>query len=263
MSEDPARQIRKALLAITRHWDDTLEPVRRAPGSHVQTSKNAPLPISAHVLDMRAHTRARMSYWCIVVIRDRDLHTERLSGFDVPAMADLLHRHSEWLGEQDGLIDRFGQIQQPVSELEKCAKDLRGIAAPHRREWMSLGICPLTVEAVVVVDGEDTLEQVGCTGTIRAYPEADPYCDACGVVAVVSWWEKMQFPEMDILARLVTAPELVAFVHKQFGQRIQEPTIRKWVERGWITIAAHDDKGRILYDKAAVAYAVTRRKAVA
>jgi hypothetical protein len=171
-----------------------------------------------------------------------------LSGFDVFAMADLLERHSEWLGEHEAADDM-------ASELEASAHDIAGIAAPRHREWMSLGICPLIIEA----EGEP----VGCTGTIRAYPEADPYCDSCGTVAVVSWWERMQFPEMDELARLVTAPELVAFVHKQFGQRIQEPTIRKWVQRGWITVAAHDDKGRILYDKAAVAYAVTRRKVVA
>jgi hypothetical protein len=248
MSDDPARQIRKALLTITRHWDDTLEPVRRAPGSHVQTSKNPPLPISAHVLDVRTQCRSRMASTCLMVITERDLHTEHLSGFDVVAMADLLIRHSGWLGEHEAAAI-------VVWELEESARDLRGITAPHHRDWMSLGICPLVIEA----EGEP----VGCTGTIRAYPEADPYCDSCGTVAVVSWWERMQFPELDELARLVTAPELVAFVHQQFGQRIQEPTIRKWVERGWISVAAHDDKGRILYDKAAVAYAVTRRKVVA
>jgi len=256
MNDNPARQIRKALLKITEHYDDTLDPARRAPGSHVKTSKDAPLPISADILDKRMQCRTRLAKWCWVVIRDRDLHTENLSVWDVPGMCDLLQRHSDWLSEtEDGPLALW--------ELEASARDLRGIAVPHRRDWMSLGICPLTVEVVVEVDGKDTLEVVGCAGTIRAYPEADPYCDSCGVTAVVSWWEKMQFPEMDYMARLVTAPELVEFVHQQFGQRIQEPTIRKWVERGWISVAAHDDKGRILYDKAAVAYAVTRRKVVA
>ena len=249
MSDDPARQIRKALTTITDHYDATLEPVRRAPGSHVKTSRTTPpLPISADILDKRLQCRTRLTKWSWVVVRDRDLHTENLSIWDVPAMCDLLIRHADWLSEtEDGPI--------AVWELEASARDLRGIAAPPRRDWMSLGICPLIIEA----EGEP----MGCTGTIRAYPEADPYCDSCGTVAVVSWWERMQFPEMDELARLATAPELVAFVHKQFGQRIQEPTIRKWVERGWISVAAHDDKGRILYDKAAVAYAVTRRKVVA
>jgi len=248
MTFELAGQIRKALLKITEHYDDTIQPARRAPGSHVKTSKEAPLPISADILDKRMQCRARLAKWCWVTIRDRDLHTENLSVWDVPGMCDLLQRHADWLSEtEDGPLAQW--------ELEASARDLRGIAVPHRKDWMSLGICPLIIDA----EGEP----VGCTGTIRAYPEADPYCDSCGTVAVVSWWEKMQFPEMDYMARLVTAPELVEFVHQQFGQRIQEPTIRKWVERGWITVASHDDKGRILYDKAAVAYAVTRRKVVA
>jgi len=60
------------------------------------------------------------------------------------------------------------------------------------------------------------------------------------------------------LSRLVTAPELVVFVHQQFGRRIQEATIRKWVSRGLIATAGQDNKGRTLYDKGAVAYAVAR-----
>ena len=248
MTDDPAVDIRRALGSILKHWDDTLEPVRRAPGSHVQTSGDAPLPISADVLDKRAMCCSRMAGWCLVVIEDRDLHTEHLSGLDVFGMADLLTRHAAWLGEHEAAAD-------VVAELEASARDIEGIAAPLRREWMSLGMCPL------VVEGEGEPEP--CMGTIRAYPDADPYCDGCGTEAVVSWWEKMQFPELDELSRLATARELVAFIHQQFGQRVQEPTIRKWVERGWIAVAGSDCKGRTLYDKAAVAYAVTRRKAVA
>ena len=248
MSDDPAARIRKALGSIVKHWDATLEPVRRAPGSHVKTSREPPLPISADVLDKRAMCCSRMAGWCLVVIEDRDLHTEHLSGLDVFAMADLLKRHCDFLGEHQAVAD-------VVAELEASARDIAGLSAPRRREWMSLGTCPLVGE----VEGEPT----PCLGTIRAYPDADPYCDGCGIVAVVSWWERMQFPEMDELSRLATARELVAFIHKQFGQRVQEPTIRKWVERGWITVAGCDDKGRTLYDKGAVAYAVTRRKVVA
>ena len=251
MSDDPARQIRKALLKIIDHYDDTIEPARRAPGSHVKTSKEAPLPISVDILDKRLQCRTRLAKWCWVTIRDRDLHTENLSVWDVPGMCDLLQRHADWLSEtEDGPI--------VVWELEASARDLRDLAAPPRRDWMSLGICPLIIEAVVEVDGKDTLEPVGCTGTIRAYPEADPYCDSCGTVAVVSWWEKMQFPELDDLARLATSAQLVEFVHRQFGRRVVEVTIRQWVHKGIIQTVGKDDKGRTLYDKAAVAYALTR-----
>jgi len=255
VSDDPAAQIRKALADIERHYDDTLDPARRASGSHVLTSiVDAPLPISADILDKRAHCRARMTYWCIVVIRDRDLHTERLSGFDVPAMADLLRRHSDWLGEQDGLIDRLGRVQHPASELEQCASDLRGIAAPYRRDWHPLGTCPLEV------DSEDG--PVICGGQVRAYPDKDPFCDTCGTVAVTSWWEKVMFDDPE-LTRLLTAAELVLFVHNQFGKVVTEVCIRQWIKRGIITRAGSDDKGRTLFDKGAVAYAIERRKILA
>jgi len=249
MSDTPdnANLIRRALHDIERHYDDTLEPVRRAPGSHVKVSKEPPLPISAHVLDVRAMCCSRLASWSLLVIEERDLHTERLSGLDVPAMCDLLHRHADWLGEHEAADD-------VVTELESSARDLAGITTPHRKEWMSLGTCPLVIEK----DGEPT----GCTGTIRAYPECDPYCDGCGTEAVVTWWERMQFPDAE-LSRLLTAHELVLFVHKQFGRVIAEVTIRQWVRQNVITKAGTDDKGRSLYDKASVAYALERRRVLA
>ena len=242
-----AEQIRKALKDITGHWAACLQPVRRGAGSRVQTSGAPPLPISANVLDARAMCLSRMAGWCRVVMDDRDLHTEGVSGLDVHAMADLLTRHADWLGNHEAAED-------VVTELEASAKDLRGIAVPHRREWMSLGTCPLEVEA----EGLST----PCLGTIRAYEHRNPYCDNCGVAAEVSWWERLQFPDAE-LSRLVTAPDLVRFVHAEFGRRVQEATIRQWLGRGLIASAGHDDKGRTLYDKASVAYAITRRKVVA
>lgn len=244
---DCYKQILRALADIGKHYDDTLEPVRRAPGSHVKASKEPPLPISAHVLDVRAMTCSRLAGWSLMVIDERDLHTEHLSGTDVRAMCDLLRRHADWLSEHEAAAD-------VVAELEGSARDLTGIAAPHRKDWMSLGICPLFVER----DGEP----VGCTGTIRAYPDCDPYCDGCGTKAVVTWWERMQFPDAE-LSRLLTAPELVLFVHKQFGRVIVEATIRQWVRQNVIAKAGTDDKGRSLYDKASVAYALERRRVLA
>ena len=245
---DHAGQIRKALTTITTHWDDTLEPVRRAPGSHVKASKEPPLPISAHVLDVRAMCCSRLASWSLLVIEERDLHTERLSGLDVMAMADLLTRHADWLGSHEA-----GPLA--VEELGTSAQELTNIAAPAGKDWMSLGTCPLVTE----VEGEPT----GCTGTIRAYPEVDPYCDGCGTEAVVAWWERMQFPELGELSRLVTAPELVAFIHKQFGRRVQPVTIRQWLNKGIIESPSKDEQGRNLYDKGEVAKALTPRTGVA
>ena len=231
---DLTSRILKALGSILMCWEDTLEPVRRAPGGHATVAAFAPLPVSAHILDVRAQTRARMAGACRMVIDERDLHTEHLSGFDVIAMADLIDRHAEWLAQHQAAA-------VVVSELEASASELRAISAPHRKEWQSLGTCPLTIE----VEGE----HVGCTGTIRAYPDADPYCDGCRVEAVVAWWEREQFPEMGVMHRLVTAPELITFIHQQIGRRVAAVTIRQWLNKGIIESPSKDSAGRNLYDK--------------
>jgi len=256
MSEDPAAKIRRALGSILMCWEDSLEPVRRSAGSHVKTSREPPLPISAHILDVRAQTRARMAGACHMVIQERDLHTEHLSALNVIAMADLLDRHADWLA-----TCRCPEVV--AAELEKSARDLRAITTPYRKDWQSLGTCPLTVEVVVEVEGKDVLEVQGCTGTIRAYGgDTDPYCDGCGVQAVTTWWEQRMFTDPE-LRRLLTAAELVTFIHAQFGRPVTQVAIRQWIRRGIITKADTNDKGQTLYDKGAVAYALQRRKVVA
>jgi hypothetical protein len=235
-----ATRIRKALLAIAKHYDKSLTPVRRAPGSHASTAAFASLPISANVLDNRARCRARLAYWCHATIRGRDLHTEHLSRLDVRAMCDLLQRHSDWLSETQGATIAMW-------ELEASAGDLRSIVASHRRDWMPLGPCPL------VLDSEE--EPAPCTGTIRAYPDCDPYCDVCGTIAVVQWWEA----EMVGDTQPVTAPALVLAIHRELGMVVKEAAIRQWVTRGLIQTKGQDSAGRSLYDRADVVYALARR----
>lgn len=247
MSDDPYPRILKALKTIIENYDATLEPVRRAPGSRVDTSHEAPLPISADVLDKRAMCRSRMAGWCLVVIEDRDLHTEHLSGLDVFGMADLLKRHADWLGGHEAAAE-------VVDELEASARDLRGIAVPYRKDWQSLGACPLEVDST---DGP-----VLCGGQVRAYPDKDPKCQSCDVEAVTTWWEQRMFTDPE-LRKLLTADELVMFIHKQFGRPVTKVAIRQWVARKIIAKADTDDKGRTLYDKGAVAYALERRKILA
>jgi hypothetical protein len=171
-----AKRLRKALLAIIKEYDKSLEPVRRMQGSHASAAAFASLPISTAILDARAQCRERLAFWCDIVIRARDLHTEHLSSLDVTAMCDLLQRHSDWLSETQG-------APLAMWELEASAADLRSITASHRRGWMPLGICPLFRET-------EEGEVEPCTGTIRAYPTCDPYCDVCGKIAVVTWWEQ-------------------------------------------------------------------------
>jgi len=247
MSCDPYRRILKALKTILDHYDATLEPVRRAPGSRVDTSHEAPLPISADVLDKRAQCRMRLASNCLMVITERDLHTEGLSGHDVPAMCDLLRRHADWLSTHES-------ADVVVWDLEASAKDLRGIAAPYRKDWQNLGACPLEV------DSENGL--VVCGGQVRAYPDKDPKCQSCGEEAVTTWWEERMFADPE-LRKLLTADELVTFIHKQFGRPVTKVAIRQWVARGIITKADTNDKGQTLYDRGAVAYSLERRKILA
>ena len=65
------------------------------------------------------------------------------------------------------------------------------------------------------------------------------------------------------LRKLLTADELVMFIHKQFGRPVTKVAIRQWVARGIITKADTNDKGQTLYDRGAVAYSLERRKILA
>lgn len=241
-----AGRIHLALAKISEHYDKSIEPVRRAPESHIKTSRHPdpPLPISALVMDTRATCRRRLATWCRFVITARDLHTEHLSAYDVRAMVDLLTRHADWLSEHE-----YGE--DALDQLDDSGRALANIAAPPRRDWMPLGPCPLAFD-------DEEGEPLPCTGTIRAYPTCDPYCDVCRTKAVVQWWERKMFGDT-ALTNLVTAPALVMAIHHEYGRVVKEATIRQWVVRGLIETKGRDQAGRSLYDWVDVAYALARR----
>jgi hypothetical protein len=256
---DVAGRIHLVLIAIADYYDSALVPVQRAPGSHVLTTAVAPLPISALVLDARARCRARLGGLCRLVIEGRDLHTEHLSRFDVPAMVEMLIRHIDWLGNHE-----LGPTA--LQELEKSAHDLTAIAVPERRDWMPLGTCPLAIEHddefVEDAGGElirVEVEPTPCAGTIRAYPASDPYCDACGVEAVVAWWERQMFGDPDLF-NIIPIPALLLAIHRELGLVVKEATIRSWKHRGLITAVRKDEDGHNLYDRVEVIYALTSRR---
>jgi hypothetical protein len=243
--------IHLVLIEIEDHYDASLEPVRRAPGSHVQTTPVAPIPISALVIDARATCRATLADWVKFVIRGRDLHTEHLTSFDVPGMVEMLTRHVDWLGGHD-------RGSKALEELTVSARALTKIAVPEGRDWMPLGPCPIVFEIQASEDGEAFTVTVPCLGTIRAYPGCDPYCDVCLTEGVVEWWERQMFGDT-ALSNLVTAPVLVLAIHREFGQVVKEATIRKWVSRGLIESKGTDESRSSLYDWTDVAYALARR----
>jgi len=240
--EAPATQIREDLAAILEHYDQTLEPVKGTSGSHIKVSKEPPLPISANVLDARAMCRSRLGGWVQIVLEEQRLNTTFYAG-DLPALVGFLDTHADWLAT-------FEAGRDAAYEIGLSAQELKALAMPRVKAWMKIGTCPLKVER----DGE----QVICGGTVQAYPDKDPKCQKCGDQGDINWWERIMFPEMGIMHRLVPTSELVVFLHKQIGRRIAEVTIRAWLNKGLIESAGKDDKGRTLYDKREVIKAFDR-----
>ena len=187
--------------------------------------------------------------WSRVVMEDRPVEVELPNGSDVPGMCAFLIRHAQWFAGHEAAEDA-------AEEVRRLAGKVSGAVNPQRKDWISLGACPLDVDSEV--------GPVKCGGQVRVRPSrdggaAEGRCRKCGVVAVVEWWERVIMPEA---SRLITAAEVPEFIRQQFGKKIAAPTVRKWIERHVITAAGTDEKGRTLYDKGAVAYAIARREAV-
>jgi hypothetical protein len=146
----PAGRIHTALADIRDAWDDTLEPARRAAGSHVLMSMvNPPLPVSADVLDKRAKAHERLAWWSLQVIRGRKLHL--LVAIDVKALTVFLQIHAAWLAD----------FPKALSDLEGSAAELGVIAAQSQPRSQEVGSCPGTT------DGRP------CFGTVTATVRRD------------------------------------------------------------------------------------------
>lgn len=167
-----AGRIRRALYEISDAWDDTLEPARRAAGSHVLTSMvNPPLPISADVLDKRAKAHERLAWWALQVIHGRHLH--RLVAIDVHALCAFLLIHVDWLAD----------YPRALADLEGSAADLGAIAADNAPRHQTVGHCPGTnngrpcvgiVVATIRRDDNKLPSEMACDATPRhAWPASE------------------------------------------------------------------------------------------
>ena len=174
-------------------------------------------------------------------MRDRELTARLPLGNDTLGLIVLLERHALWLSSHEAGADA-------AVEIAEWAREVKRTATPERREWMPLGVCPLEVER------DSTL---ACGGQVRAYPERDPHCTDCGTEAVATWWERVMFPDCET-TRLITSDEIVLVVHREFGKPVKAATIRQWIRRGLIESSGTDDRGRTLYDRGAVVYAVAK-----
>ena len=207
---------------------------------------------TTRLLSLRREVAEVLNGWCRVVIEDRPV-TKALpsDGMDAIVLAVFLERHASWMAEHEAALDC-------ADEVEHLARQVEGVASPKVKQWVGLGSCPLKIEQEV--DGR--LVMVVCGGQVRAWPkpgdrdgEVMARCRRCGIEAVTSWWEARMFdnPELKVL---LTAEEVVGFVHRAYGKVIKAATVRQWDKRGTIEPAGHDDKGRRLYARDALVWAL-------
>lgn len=238
------RALLTALGTIRDHWDALLIPT--SGGGQGIGKASDPVTATDRRVSLRHEVTLCLNGWARIIVEDRDL-THRLPlGTDTLGLIELLERWARWFSGHEA-------AQDAADELTTWANEVRATAAPTRREWVALGPCPLEVEA----GGDRTV----CAGSVRAYPNADPTCQRCGTTAVASWWERVMFPDSEA-SDLVTAAELVLVLHKAFGGTPVKPSaIRQWIKRGVIESSGTDDKGRTLFSREAVIWAVSRRHA--
>jgi len=202
------------------------------PGS---ASKEAPPPVSLHVLDVRAMCCSRLAGWARVVLEERQLTHSSLQAGDALGLARFLMVHAGWLGEHEA-------GQDAADEIDTSARELRALALPDPPTGVVIGRCPVL----------DIAEEVTiCEGTVRAKPGEPIRCERCGSTGTLDWWHSLMFGDTE-LAPLVTARDLVGIIANQTGHVIDPATIRKWVERGKVERSGSDEKGRPLYDHVSV-----------
>lgn len=204
------------------------------------------------VVSLRRFATDVLNGWSRVVQEDRPVTTALPDGSHVPGMAKFLTIHAQWLSGHDSAED-------VVEELQKVANKVTAITNPTRKEWISLGSCPIECE----FDPAAGLEV--CGGQVRAWPRAEDRegecmarCQRCGTEAVASWWERQMFTDPE-LRQWLTDAELVPFLHSTFGVVVKEATIRQWVRREVLKPSGTDDRGRRLFNREAVVYAMDRK----
>lgn len=247
--------IRKSLTAIRDHYDATLNGPRRA-GNNVGSSghKEPPAPISLHILDARRDTHSDLAHYARIIlmaVSDIEGHAigTPVDGHDPIALTRFIDTWAERLTNADP-VEAAGCDR----DMAKHARELRALALPDRRDWMALGSCPLQVPTD---DGDMTC----CGGQVRAKldDQQEATCQGCGTVGSVDWWEDRMFDDPE-LRRTLTAPEVVLFVHRTFGKVITEAAVRQWVKRGVIESSGTDDKGRTVFARDALLYALDKRQ---
>lgn len=237
-----AGNVRASLTSICANYDEVIEPARRSPRSHVKSSKEPPLPIGADILDTRIETFADLHYWCSFVL-------DNMRGADDKALATQVNLTVEGMtGFVARWVDRIA-VEFP-DDAEVLAADMKGHAdalygiafPPPGKEWLDIGSCPRDTAR----DGE----RVTCDTPLRAYPGKETIvCTGCGHDDTLHWWRERVIGHRPAL---VTPAELTDILLVDCRLSVEPGTIRQWFQRGKVERKGQDDKGRWLYDWAAV-----------
>lgn len=256
-----ARDITTATTNLARDWPHMIRTGEtQAPGmasrSGVLLDDHDPRDADQNritkTLSLRRFAQDQLNAWCRVIIEDRGTTGGVPTGTDVPGMAGFIARHADWISGHETANDCR-------DELTTLARRCHLVAYPKRRDSISIGRCPL------VIPGEqDVLET--CGGDVRSRPtrleqgvedgQAWAACSRCGEVAVAAWWEDRMFDDPE-LRRWLTDADVVPFMHRTYGQVIDQATVRQWVKRKVLFPAERKtEEGKRLFDRDAVILAI-------
>ena len=241
------RQIEEAVITacqtIRRHWDATLDTAApsgsvavRSPGRGALADDQAETDADMSALDRRVSLRRevteQLNAWCRLVVEERDLRVAIPDGLDAKAMCVFLERHARWMSGHEAGPDC-------ADEMHEWARKVQRLAVPRRREWLSIGTCPVRIAC----DGE----AIACGTQVRIYPDhpGDIRCAGCGTTDTLDGWVlKMVGSEGPF-----TAVQLLPHLHRRMGIVVKPSAIRVWVKRGVIRPpVCRTESGENLYD---------------
>ena len=254
--------IRRDLYLIMDLFDEALEPVRRATGAQVKASKEAPPPISAHILDIRAAARTDLVNWAGFILDEiRDINgnplTNRLVAATPSALVPFIatwveHIVREFPADGDLIATKAGRHVKALLDISGLAIQNGEIVVRGPRDWIPIGDCPVTV-----ADAEGN--SVVCGAMVRAYADRSFIaCPSCGTEDTLGWWMSQIVPEGSDLAH---ADAVIACVVSRTFQPLTHEQLRQWASRGYVNRHGKDTKGRTLYSsKAVLAYAKDQQR---
>jgi len=243
--------ITQAMRNLRRDWPHMLRPGEtQAPGFASRSGvtlddhdkSDADQRRIDRTISLRRFAIDTLNAWARLIIEDRNIFNGATTpmGNNAEGMADFIERHAEWLSGHEA-------AQDARDELTALANRCHQVVAPTKRDWMSIGRCPLEQP----LGPDAVLEE--CGGDVRVKPspdqragEADGVCQRCGETAVASWWAERMFVNGEA-SPLVTIAELVAVIAYRLEIVVTHDQIRQWKHRGKIESAGTDQKGRTLY----------------